>query len=157
GAAFPRYHIGESLVLEVNRVLSDAGVLPAIEEAGFLRKGGATYVWGADRKPWSFYFRESTGQREPFAGMEDYTFHVERARFDRILLDPARGLGVEVLQRARVTAVHLDGDRPSRFEVAGPQGDVEVAPRFTVDASGRAGVVSRRLTKRVFDPVLQNV
>jgi flavin-dependent dehydrogenase len=156
-AAFPRYHIGESLVLEVNRVLSDAGVLPAIEKAGFLRKGGATYVWGADRKPWSFFFRESTGRREPFAGIEDYTFHVDRARFDGILLDHARGLGVDVLQPARVTAVHCEDERPARFEVDAPGGAVEVLPRFTVDASGRAGLVSRRLGRRVFDPVLRNV
>jgi flavin-dependent dehydrogenase len=160
GAAYPRYHIGESLVLEVNRVLADAGVLPAVEKAGFLRKGGATYVWGADRKPWAFYFRESTPMREPFAGMEDYTFHVDRARFDELLLDHARGMGVEVLQPAKVTAVHCGGeagDRPERFEVAAPGGDVEIVPRFTVDASGRAGVVSRRLSRRVFDPVLRNV
>jgi clorobiocin biosynthesis protein Clo-hal/halogenation protein CepH len=157
-AAFPRYHIGESLVLEVNRVLADAGVLSAVEKAGFLKKGGATYVWGADRRPWSFFFRESTGRREPFAGMEDYTFHVDRARFDQLLLDHARDAGVEVLQPAKVAAVHCDGDRPSRFEVALESGEtVEVTPRFTVDASGRAGLVSRRLSRRVFDPVLRNV
>ncbi len=164
GASFPRYHIGESLVLEVNRVLADAGVLPEIEKAGFLRKGGATYVWGSDRKPWSFYFRESTAMREPFAGMEDYTFHVERARFDEILLDHAREAGVEVLQPARVTAVHCEGERPVRFEVALASGEsgggaesIEVTPRFTVDASGRSGILSRRLGRRVFDPVLRNV
>lgn len=157
GAAYPRYHIGESLVLEVNRVLADAGVLPDVEKAAFLRKGGATYVWGSDRKPWSFYFRESTGLREPFAAMQDYTFHVERSRFDQILLDHARRAGVEVLQPAKVSAVHCDGERPARIQVAGPDGDIEIVPRFTVDASGRAGVVSRRLTKRVFDPILQNV
>ena len=35
--AFPRYHIGESLVLEVNRILQDAGVLEKVEQADFLR------------------------------------------------------------------------------------------------------------------------
>jgi flavin-dependent dehydrogenase len=157
-SAFPRYHIGESLVLEVNRVLADAGVLDTVERAGFLKKGGATYVWGADRKPWSFFFSESTGRRLPFSGMHDHTFHVDRARFDTLLLDHARACGVEVLQPARVVAVHREGNRPARFDVELESGEsVTVAPRFCVDASGRAGIVSRRFGERVFDPVLKNL
>src|SRR6185437_4309369 len=157
-AAFPRYHIGESLVLEVNRVFADAGVLPKVEEAGFLHKGGASYVWGADRNPWAFFFNEWTGAQTPFEGQLNYTFHVDRARFDQLLLEHARSLGVEVLQPARVAAMHCEGDRPSRFEVALESGEtVEVTPRFTVDASGRAGIVSRRLSRRVFDPLLKTL
>ena len=155
--AFPRYHIGESLVLEVNRVLEDAGALNLVEQAGFLRKGGATYVWGDTRRPWSFLFGESTGRRPHFEGARDYTWHVDRARFDQLLLDHAASLGVQVLQPARVGALLMEGERVVGAEL-GVGGSVRrVRARFVVDASGRAGVVSTRRGRRVFDPVLRNV
>lgn len=156
--AFPRYHIGESLVLEVNRVLAEIGVLETIDREGFLVKGGATYVWGTDRRPWSFAFAESTGRRPHFQGISDYTYHVERARFDRILLDHARNLGVEILQPARFEREILDDGRVVGGVVT-PQGSEPITfrARFVVDASGRAGVVARHHGSRVFDPVLRNV
>lgn len=157
-AAFPRYHIGESLVLEVNRVLSEMGVLEKVESHGFLLKGGATYVWGADRKPWSFAFAESTGRRPHFKGITDYTYHVERAEFDRILLDRARETGVDVLQPARfVRALEEDG-RVVGAVVSLESGEHrEIRARFVVDATGRAGVIARHHGTREFDSVLRNV
>lgn len=156
--AFPRYHIGESLVLEVNRVLAEIGVLEQVDRAGFLVKGGATYVWGKDRKPWSFAFAESTGRRPHFQGLSDYTYHVERARFDRMLLDHARTIGVEVLQPARFVRTVEEGGRVVGAVVAQEgQPDVEFRARFVVDASGRAGVIARHKGTREFDPVLRNV
>lgn len=155
---FPRYHIGESLVLEVNRILAELDLLEDVERAGFLLKGGATYVWGADRKPWSFAFAESTGRRPHFRGISDYTYHVERARFDELLLERARRGGVEVLQPARVTRVLKDGERVVGATVALASGElVDFDARWVVDASGRSGVVARHHGRRVFDPVLRNV
>ncbi len=155
--AFPRYHIGESLVLEVNRVLQDAGVLEKVEKAGFLRKCGATYVWGADRRPWPFLFAESTGRRPNFEGMQDYTWHVERAEFDQLLLDHARELGVEVHQPASVKEVLFDGDRATGVRVEQGSETVQLDSRFVVDASGRTGVLAHRIGKRVFDSVIRNM
>ncbi len=43
-AEFPRFKIGESLVVDVNRVLADMGALAAVEDAGFIRKVGATFL-----------------------------------------------------------------------------------------------------------------
>src|SRR5215467_14537752 len=48
---FPRDHIGESLLPASIPVLEELGVLPAVQEAGFLRKWGATMVWGTDTMP----------------------------------------------------------------------------------------------------------
>ncbi len=155
--AFPRYHIGESLVLEVNRVLQDAGVLEKVEKAAFLRKVGATYVWGADRRPWPFLFAESTGRRPNFEGMENYTWHVERADFDQLLLDHAREVGVEVHQPAAVKEVLFDGERAVGVRIEKDGGSHQLDSRFTVDASGRAGVLAHRIGNRVFDSVIRNM
>jgi flavin-dependent dehydrogenase len=155
--AFPRYHIGESLVLEVNRILEDAGALEKVENAGFLRKCGATYVWGVDRRPWPFLFSESTGRRPHFAGIQDYTWHVERADFDRLLLDHARDLGVEVLQPATVKDVLFEGGRATGVVVEGASDTRRLEGRFIVDGSGRAGVVAHRIGDRVFDPIIRNL
>lgn len=154
---FPRYHIGESLVLEVNRILQDAGVLEKVEQAGFLRKCGATYVWGTDRRPWPFLFAESTGRRPHFDGIENYTWHVERADFDRLLLEHARALGVEVLQPARVTEVLFSGERATGVIVDHGGRGLELNARFVVDASGRAGVLAHRIGTRIFDSVIRNM
>lgn len=155
--AFPRYHIGESLVLEVNRILQDAGVLEKVEQASFLKKAGATYVWGTDRRPWPFLFAESTGRRPHFDGIRDYTFHVERADFDRLLLEHARELGVEIFQPAAVRDVLFEDGRATgvRIEHGGERRQLDA--RYLVDASGRAGVVAHRIGERVFDPVIRNL
>src|SRR4051812_34578571 len=86
---FPRDHIGESLLPASLPVLAELGVLEQIEQAGFLKKWGATMVWGREREPWSWYFRE-TNSRYPHA------FQVWRPQFDTILLDNSARNGVEV-------------------------------------------------------------
>src|SRR4029453_11710186 len=58
-ARFPRDHIGESLLPSSMPVLEELGVLPVLQQAGFLLKWGATMVWGREKTPWSWYFRET--------------------------------------------------------------------------------------------------
>ena len=154
---FPRYHIGESLVLEVNRALQDSGALDYISQAGFLKKGGATYVWGEDRKPWTFLFSERTAQRPHFDGIASYTWHVDRARFDTLLLEHAQRMGVRVLQPATVLHPITEGDTVVGVRVATLEGERTLRARFTIDASGRSGLLARRFGARKFDPVLRNV
>jgi FAD-dependent halogenase len=44
---FPRDHIGESLLPASIPVLQELGVLPSVQEAGFLPKWGATMLWSS--------------------------------------------------------------------------------------------------------------
>ena len=99
---FPRYHIGESLLSATLPILEALGVMPAIEQAGFIRKPGGTFIWGRGNKPWSFFFREDPGGRP-------HAFHVLRSEFDHILLRHAASLGVEVREGHRVQEVGYDG------------------------------------------------
>ena len=103
---FPRDHVGESLLPASIPVLEELGVLPEVEAQGFLRKGGATMVWGKDKTPWSWFFAE-TNRRYP------HSYQVWRPLFDQLLLDNAARNGVEVRQGCRVIEVQFDG---------GPQG-----------------------------------
>src|SRR5687768_5774238 len=88
--AFPRFHIGESLLPAGNRVLREIGVWPKIEAAGFIPKFGAEFHTADGTATTKVIFRESLVR-----GL-DSAFQVERAPFDAVLLDHARSLGAEV-------------------------------------------------------------
>jgi flavin-dependent dehydrogenase len=152
-AAFPRYHIGESLIIEANRILHDMDALDAVARAGFLPKGGATFVWGENREPWSLLFDQGRRLRPDPDGLFRHTWHVERERFDALLVEIARGHGVEIWQPLAVEEVLRDGERVAGVRT--PRG--EMRARAVLDASGRAGVVARHIGRRVYDPLLRNV
>ena len=110
---FPRPHIGESLLPASIPILEELGALPAVESAGFLKKWGATMVWGRDKQPWSWYFGE-TNRRYPHA------YQVWRPLFDQLLLDNAAAQGVTVRQGCQVTRVLFDASDPSHPTAENP-------------------------------------
>ena len=146
---FPRYHIGESLLSATLPVLEALGVAPAIEQAGFVRKPGGTFVWGSRAEPWSFYFREDPGGRP-------YAYHVLRSEFDHILLRHAVGLGVEVREGHRVHEIRYDG---VSHVVAVDDGgaSLRATARYVIDASGQHALLGRRDRLREFNPFFKNL
>ena len=156
--AFPRYHIGESLLPEVLDVLQDSGALPAVEKEGFLRKEGGVFRWGTNPEPWTFHFDEAR-ERYRFT----YAYQVVRSRFDQILLEHAQTSGAQVLhgwsardfveqpaehtgwKGARVVATN-DHAEPGEFEA-----------RMVVDCSGQAGWLASKFKLRKYDPFLRNL
>jgi len=148
---FPRDHVGESLLPASVPVLKELGVLPLMEAEGFLRKWGATMVWGRDSAPWSWYFRE-TNLSNPHA------YQVWRPRFDQILLDNARSEGVDVREgHAVAEALWRDGAASGvRYRTdGGSEGVVEA--EFLLDASGQSCLVSRALELRRWDTFFRNL
>jgi FADH2 O2-dependent halogenase len=83
----------------------------------------------------------------------DYTFHVDRGKFDLILLNHAESLGANVFQGARILGVDF-GD-PGAVALRGRMGPRPVAftARMVVDASGRQTVLGRQLKVKEPDPV----
>ena len=139
---FPREHVGESLLPASLPVLEELGVLEEVEQAGFLRKYGATMVWGRDPEPWSWYFRE-TNTASPHA------FQVWRPQFDDILLRNSARCGVEVREGCHVTGVDLGGAGQMAVQFIDDTGASSTVPaRFVVDASGQAGLIGRSLGLR---------
>ena len=158
---FPREHVGESLLPASMPVLEELGAMEAVQAAGFLRKDGATMVWGRDPEPWSWRFRE-TSVKYP------HSYQVWRPTFDKILLDNARVHGVDVCEGCRVSGVALrqaqgkqdidgaGGVSTIRFlsDTAGPG---ELSARFVVDASGQVALLARQTGTRRWDSFFQNL
>ncbi|MBM3222364.1 MAG: tryptophan 7-halogenase [Candidatus Tectomicrobia bacterium] len=147
---FPRDHIGESLLPASIPVLEELGVLPAVQEAGFLRKWGATMLWGVEKTPWSWYFRE-TNQQYPHA------YQVWRPLFDKLLLDNSRAHGVDVREGHQVVEVLFHEGRATgvRYTAEGVEGQVQA--RFVVDASGQGALLGHTLQLRQWDAFFQNL
>jgi flavin-dependent dehydrogenase len=147
---FPRHHIGESLLPASMPVLEELGVLPAVQAAGFLRKWGATMVWGSDKTPWSWYFRE-TNQRYPHA------YQVWRPHFDQLLLQNSRAHGVDVREGHQVTDVLFADDRAVGVQYTTDDTEGVVQARFVVDASGQGALLGHKLQLRRWDAFFQNL
>ncbi len=132
---FPRFHIGESMLPVGNRVLEEIGVLPAIERAGFIRKYGARFSDPQYKFVKRISFADALGNHVP-----SYTYQVERAVYDSILLDHARSLGCEVRHGAHVKSVEEDADGIS---IKCKDSDEVIRARWLLDATGRDSVTAR--------------
>ncbi|MGH7811541.1 MAG: NAD(P)/FAD-dependent oxidoreductase [Candidatus Binatia bacterium] len=134
---FPRFSIGESLLPQSMEYLEQAGMLKAVDDAGFQLKNGAAFARGEQYTEFNFSDKHSDGWST--------TYQVPRARFDHILALEAERQGVEVRYRHEVTAVDLNGARP-RVTVKSSQGDeYAVEAGFILDASGFGRVLPRLL------------
>jgi flavin-dependent dehydrogenase len=161
-AAFPRHHIGESLLAAGSPVLHEMGAYDKINGYGFVEKLGASYVWGRDRKPWGFEFDKlisqlvAQGRRLP----ELYTkgWHVRRAEYDLLLLLTAAERGVEVHTEARVHDMLLDeaSGRATGVAYSDKFGSHTVRSSWVLDCSGQDGLLGRKFKLREYDEQMNN-
>ena len=93
-------------------------------------------VWGTDSEPWSWYFSE-TNRTHP------HSYQVWRPTFDKLLLDNARAVGVDVQEGSRVTDADLSDPASPSVEIATGDGPARHQARFLVDASGQTGLIGR--------------
>lgn len=143
---FPRPHVGESLVQATTRVFEEIGFLEKLDNAGFVEKRAAVWVPKNGRGAYELRILR------PDLPI-DHTFHVDRARFDQLLLEHAASLGSSVFQETRVSRLRMTGDRVSGVEIEREGHRQEVAARFVVDASGRSTVIGRQLQLKQKDPL----
>lgn len=135
---FPRFSIGESLLSHSLDFIEEAGMLPAVEAAGFQTKIGAAFAWGERYTDFDF--------RDTYSGGRS-TFQVQRGPFDKLLADDAVRQGVTIRYGQRVTAVTLgEGGEKTRIEVRGDDGQAyALTTDFLLDASGYGRVLPRLL------------
>ena len=165
--AFPRPHVGESLVPAANRVLRELGLLDRMDAAGFPRKHGAVWRAHGSRHTYDHDWQGVSTDciaslrfdERPQEGVgHPYTFHVDRARFDALLLEHARSLGARVEMPVRVRHVDLHAAGGPTLTLRDADGTVRTAQvRVVADASGRSTVLGRQLGLRERDPVFDQL
>ena len=148
---FPRFRIGESLMPATYWSLERLGVLEKLRATAFLRKHSVQFFVHDGRPTAPFYFSQ----------VEDHessvTWQVDRAEFDRLLLEHAAEAGVEVHQGAPVRQVAFDGQRATGVVADLPdQAGASISAPVVVDATGQAGLLSRTLKLKQIDPRLKN-
>lgn len=125
---FPRFSIGESLLAHCLDFVEEAGMLEAVEAAGFQFKNGAAFVREDEYGAFDFADKSAVGRST--------TFQVQRAKFDQLLADEAEKQGVEIRYEVRVTHVDVAGDTPRVRARDAAGNEYEIATRFILDASG---------------------
>ncbi|HYH80879.1 MAG TPA: NAD(P)/FAD-dependent oxidoreductase [Longimicrobium sp.] len=147
---FPRYHIGESLLVALNHIFDVLGLREKMEAHGFQKKTGAFFEWGPER--WLFDWSKLTGEHRS-------SFQVKRSEFDQLLLEHSKEQGVKVHEGMVVRSLAFEGDRPVRASwqvVGGGTGEIEFD--FLVDATGRSGIMANRyLHSRHHNAAFRNI
>jgi flavin-dependent dehydrogenase len=148
---FPRYHIGESLLVSANHIFDVLGLREKLEAHGFQTKTGAFFEWGSER--WLFDWGKLPGEHRS-------SFQVKRSEFDHLLLEHAREEGVRAHEGVAVRGLRFDGDRPvaASWQVVDGGGTGEIEFDFLVDASGRSGIMANRyLRSRRHNEAFRNI
>ncbi len=135
---FPRFCIGESLLPHGNDLLREIGVWDKLENAGFLRKYGAEFATEDADRQHRLWFADNLSPEHA------YTYQVERAPFDQLLLDHARENGCTVHEETRVTSLHDPDTAAMTLHAEGPGGPREITARWVIDASGRCAFAGPR-------------
>ncbi len=134
---FPRFSIGESMLPQSLVLLEQAGMLEAVERAGFQYKDGAQIVRGERKVDFEFSMKTCAGY--------PHAYQVTRADFDHILINEAQRQGAEVRYREEITAVDVDGDSALVVSRDAQGHDTVHRARFVFDASGFGRILPRLL------------
>ena len=145
----PRPHVGESMVTASTRVFREIGFLETMDSEGFVRKYGTTWHAPANKGRISIEFCEF-----PQEGIDQpYTYHVDRSRFDALLLRHANQLGSKVYQGVRVKEVLFEGGRACGVRIKIGDKELDIPARVVVDASGRNTLLGRQLRLKKKDQI----
>lgn len=133
----PRMHVGESFLPRTMRLIRELGLETALSKVPHIPKFGAEFGIGDNPATRSFTFRNGMIPGET-------VFNIERAVFDKMLLDEARKAGVEVFEETPVkNIVSLVREN---VRLATPKG--EFRGRVLLDCSGQGTLLGRALNLR---------
>ncbi|MFJ7284246.1 NAD(P)/FAD-dependent oxidoreductase [Pseudomonas sp. NPDC099000] len=134
---FPRFSIGESLLSHCLDFVEEAGMLEAVNAAGFQMKNGAAFAWGEHYSAFDF--------GDTFSNGKPTTFQVQRADFDKLLADQAALQGVEVRYGEAIVSADFDLPKPQLDVLREDGSQYRVEADFVLDASGYGRVLPRLL------------
>ncbi|SDN53935.1 Dehydrogenase (flavoprotein) [Pseudomonas arsenicoxydans] len=134
---FPRFSIGESLLSHCLDFVEEAGMLDAVNAAGFQLKNGAAFAWGEQYSAFDF--------GDTFSHGKPTTFQVQRADFDKLLADQAELQGVEVRYGEAIVSADFTLAKPQLDVLREDGSQYRVEADFVLDASGYGRVLPRLL------------
>jgi flavin-dependent dehydrogenase len=134
---FPRFSIGESMLVHALDFVAEAGMIEAVDRAGFQYKNGAAFSRGGEYGEFDFGDSFTQGRAS--------TYEVERASFDKLLADEAQRQGAEIRFETEIVAVEC-GSRGAEVtaRAAGGEGTV-IQADFVLDGSGFGRTLPRLL------------
>ena len=137
----PRFTVGESLLPHAWKYFDRLGVTDLIEKEGFIKKNGGTVLWNGNIR--QVFFSEF-GYKRP-------GLHIERDRFDFLLLDNARNLGAQVFEQVTVKEVSFSDNNGQtvNYDNNGETGSINC--HYVIDASGQSALLSRQMKSRIID------
>jgi FADH2 O2-dependent halogenase len=159
---FPRPHVGESLVPSSTRVFKELDFLQHMDQAGFPRKYGAAWTTSGTGSIATHDFDGLEAdchadirfeEREQPGVDRNYTYHVDRAKFDLLLLQHAHSFGATIYEGVRVQRVDFSEPGCPRIWFSIANRSVSTTVRMVVDASGRRTLLGNQLKLRIQDPV----
>src|SRR3974390_2109214 len=166
---FPRPHVGESLVPSAMRVFRDLDFRDQMEEAKFPHKFGAAWT-AEDRGAYDMDFKGGFKDKDEIApeshvdirfnervqeGVDrEYTYHVDRSKFDLMLLHQANKFGASVYEGVKVSNVDFQQEHPLvNFKMGKNGRELGVSAKIVIDASGRNTFLGNQLKLKIKDPV----
>lgn len=148
-ANHPRPHVGESLVTNTTRIFDEIGFLKTMEREGFVRKYGAAWHAPLNQEKLFIEFAEF-----PLEGVnQPYSYHIDRSKFDLLLLKHAESLGSKVYQGMHVKQVLFENGQANGVRVKVGDKEVDLSCKVVVDASGRHTLLGNQLRLKNNDPL----
>ncbi len=160
--AFPRFHIGESLLAASQEIWERLGIAEDLQHSGYTFKYGGGFRLGVRPDQEEFTSATVHFRRVPKKdlGPRPFAYHVDRHKFDKQLQDSAVSQGVTLWERTSVEEVLFE-DRGGRDRAVGLRirkkgmAAEVVHCDFVIDASGRRCLVGRQLGCVESDPLIR--
>src|SRR5258708_7549451 len=143
---FDDMRVGETLPGEIVRQLSRLGVWPSFLTAHHKPSPGTVSIWG-DTQPY-----ENDSLFCPYGA----GWHLDRTKFDRILLEAAEAAGTSIYRCGRLDIYRGPKDRSWTVRTQCDGKSLSLAANWVIDATGRPSWLSRTLgvRKRVQDRLI---
>jgi flavin-dependent dehydrogenase len=130
-SSFTQHRIGETIPPDTNVLLKELRVWEQFVADEHLPCYGSHALWGSD----------TLGHNDFITSPHGCGWHMDRSRFDRMLLSQAKAKGASIIRQPAST-IQLSGDQVASIGLADGS---SVKADMVVDASGRKTLLSRRL------------
>lgn len=131
---FDGTRIGETMSPAILRPLSKLGLLEQFRQAGHHAAPGFVVVWGDDE----------AHERDHIFSPYGQGWHLDRTRFDAMLVEAAANAGARVFQRSSVVTCERDGRGAWQLHVTVGGATLDLTANFVIDATGRSAWLAHR-------------